>query len=334
MIDRVNIKSIPRETSRFARMTRTVWLIYREALRQEADVYHFHDPELIPAGLLLRLAGKNVIYDLHEDYPKDILAKGYLPRWSRGTVAWLMEQLEKATCRHFSAIVAVTPAIAERLRMINRRTVVVYNYPRQEEVVLRDFFVPWSARQQTIAYIGGITRQRGIREMVAAMNIVLPSLGATLELLGPTVSGDIQLEEFQKHPGWARVRYRGVLDSESTFRTLHTVKAGLVPFHPIPNALESLPQKLFEYMGAGIPVIASNFPLWRRIVEDSGCGIVVDPLDPVSIAQAIEYVLTHPHEAEEMGRRGQAAVLERYNWSKEAEKLVALYSGLVKPCAA
>src|SRR5215469_2066667 len=83
VVDGVTIRAVPREPSRFARMTRTVWNIYREAIRQNADLYHFHDPELIPVGLLLRCARKSVIYDLHEDCPRDILAKDYLPSWSR-----------------------------------------------------------------------------------------------------------------------------------------------------------------------------------------------------------------------------------------------------------
>jgi glycosyltransferase involved in cell wall biosynthesis len=96
-----------------------------------------------------------------------------------------------------------------------------------------------------------------------------------------------------------------------------------------------MPQKIFEYMGAGLPVIASNFPLWRRILGDAKCGIFVDPLDPRQIAGAIEYILKHPTEAEEMGRCGQAAMLKRYNWDTEAEKLVNLYAGLMEPtCAA
>jgi glycosyltransferase involved in cell wall biosynthesis len=333
VVDSVRIRAVRREQSRLARMTRTVWQIYREALRQNADVYHFHDPELIPVGLLLRLAGKGVIYDLHEDCPKDILAKDYLPSWSRAAVAWCVDKVESAASAHFSALVAVTPSIAARFQKINRRTVVVYNYPRADEVATGDSAAPWHHRTVAVGYVGGITRDRGIAQMVEAMGLLPPALNATLELLGPTVG--VQLDEFERHPGWTRVRYHGVVDPRTTFGLLGRLRAGLVLFHPVPNAIESLPQKLFEYMGAGLPVIASDFPLWRRLVQDPGCGIVVNPLDPKAIASAIEYILTNPVEAEAMGSRGQTAVLERYNWNQEAEKLVSLYTDLVKAqCAA
>jgi glycosyltransferase involved in cell wall biosynthesis len=334
-VDGVRIRAIHRAKSRLARMTATVAEVYREALRQNADIYHFHDPELIPVGLLLRAVGKRVIYDLHEDCPKDILAKDYLPSWSRTAVALCVGKIEKMASAHFSALVAVTPSVAARFQKINQRTVVIYNYPRTDEVVPQGDVTPWSQRAQAIAYVGGITRDRGICEVVEALSLLPPLLDATLELLGPTVPGDVALEEFKEHAGWARVRYHGVLDPQAAFRKLRTVRAGLVPFRPVPNNIEALPQKIFEYMGSGIPVIASDFPLWRILIRDSGCGLVVDPHDTAAMADAIEYVLTHPKEAEEMGRRGQEAVLTRYNWNQEAQKLVSLYSDLVKSrCAA
>jgi glycosyltransferase involved in cell wall biosynthesis len=328
--DNVEIKSVRRGSSRLARMTRTVWSVYREARKKDADVYHFHDPELIPVGLLLRASGKIVIYDVHEDIPKDILSKHYLPQWSRQPLAWLMERLETWASPHFAALVAVTPSIAARFLPQNRRTVIVHNYPYQKEVVSAQQPSPWEMRRQSVVYAGRITGQRGIREMVLAMSLLPETLPATLELAGDELPEDVSPDELHRCPGWKRVRHHGLLDQPSTLRLLHQMRAGLVLFRPEPNHLEALPQKIFEYMGAGLPVIASNFPLWKRILGDAGCGIFVDPLNPQQIAGAIEFVLTHPKEAEEMGRRGQATMLERYNWNTEAEKLVNLYTGLTR----
>jgi glycosyltransferase involved in cell wall biosynthesis len=333
--DRVQIKAISRDESRVARMTRTVWRVYREAWRQAADVYHFHDPELIPVGLLLRARGKKVIYDIHEDLPKDILSKFYLPLWSRRATAWMAEKFEGAACGHFSALVVVTPSIAERFRPLNRKTVIVHNYPYPKEIVFARESAPWETRRNSVAYVGGITAQRAIREMVQAMALVPDSLDATLELAGNEIPEDARPREIHALTGWKRVQHHGFLDQPSTFRLLHNVRAGLVLFHPEPNHLEAMPQKIFEYLGAALPLIASDFPLWRRILGGTGCALFVDPRDPQAIADAIEFILTHPDEAESMGRRGQAAVLEHYNWDTEAEKLVNLYSGLLTPpCAA
>ncbi len=333
--DDVQIKSVPKNTGRLARMTSTAWRVYREARKQNADVYHFHDPELIPAGLLLRAQGKKVIYDIHEDLPKDILSKHYLPSWSRVAISWMINGLELAASARFSALVTVTPSIAERFLFINKKTIIVHNYPYVEELMQAVQSSPWNDRRQSVAYIGGITVQRAIREMVSAMSLLPEALPATLELAGPEIPSEADSAQLRKHAGWQRVLHHGFLDQPSTFRILQSVKAGLVLFYPEPNHLEAMPQKIFEYMGAGLPIIASDFPLWRRIIGDAGCGLFVDPLKPAEIARAIEFVLTHAKEAEEMGRRGRLAVAQKFNWGTEARKLVDLYKTMgVASCAA
>jgi glycosyltransferase involved in cell wall biosynthesis len=328
VVDEVNVKSIRKERSRLARMSLTVWRAYCAAMRIDADIYHFHDPELIPVGLLLRAHGKHVIYDLHEDYPKDILSKGYLPAWSRGAISWAMDRLERAACGRFSAVVAVTPSIAERFRRINRRTVIVHNYPYPDEVIPQDAGSSWNSRRQSVVYVGGITRNRGIREMVEAIGLLPASLHAELELAGPLVAQDIELAELQKLPGWKRVKYHGLLELFTTFQLLQQARVGLVLFYPEPNHIEAMPQKMFEYMGAGIPVIASDFQFWRRLIGSVGCALFVDPADPRAVADAIRELLTHPEKSMEMGLRGQAEVRSRFNWENEAHKLIRLYDGL------
>jgi glycosyltransferase involved in cell wall biosynthesis len=286
-------------------------------------------------GLLLKARGKKIIYDIHEDLPKDILSKHYLPPWSRSAISSLINLFERSASRKFSALVAVTPSIAERFRTINRHTVVIHNYPYVKELMQGGTSIPWAQRRPSVAYVGGITVQRAIREMVSAMALLPESLSATLELAGPEIAAAADSKLLRADPGWKRVHHHGFLDQPSTFRILQNVRAGLVLFHPEPNHLEAMPQKIFEYMGAGLPVIASGFPLWRKIIGGSGCGIFVDPTKPAEIAGAIEYVLTHPEEAEKMGHLGQAAVLKSFNWDSEATKLVNLYRQLGEnPCAA
>jgi hypothetical protein len=323
VVDGVQIKAVPKTGGRISRMAKTVWQVYREAARLNARLYHFHDPELIPVGLLLRARGKKVIYDIHEDYPQAILSKYYLRHWIRRPGSWVMERFENFASRRLSALVAATPAIAERFRGMNGRTVAIQNFPLKDEMIT-GWDIRWRDRPLDIVYAGGITAIRGIRQMVEAMGL-LPEGLATKLILAGELSPPSFRHELAGLPGWGRVEMLGLISRRAVAQLFGNVRAGLVLFLPEPNHVRSQPNKLFEYMSAGIPVIASDFPLWREIVEEAGCGLVVNPLDPQAIAGAIEHLLTHPEEAEAMGRRGREAVEKKYNWASEEKKLLALY---------
>jgi glycosyltransferase involved in cell wall biosynthesis len=330
----VRIKAIPREPDRFVRMTRTAWRVCVEALRQDADLYHFHDPELIPAALFLRARGKKVVYDIHEDLPKRILSKPYLPDWSRRLVSWVADKAESTASSFFSGLVTVTPFIAQRFESRNKRTVVVLNYPREADFSSAEAETPWETRPPAVAYVGGVTLNRGLREMLVAMALLPQSLSAVLEIAGNAVPDHDRSDALASLPGWQRVRQHGILDRSGVAQLLTQVRAGLVVIHPTVAFLQAMPVKMFEYMAAGLPVIASDFPNWRRTLEGVDCAIFVDPLDPHAIARAIEHLLTHPAEAQEMGRRGQTAVHSRFNWDMQAKKLCNLYDDLlVSTCA-
>ena len=314
---------------RFFRMTITVWRVLQAALKEHAQVYHFHDPELIPVGLILRFLGKKVIYDVHEDYPLAIQSRYWLPLWIRKPVSWLFERFEYFSAKYFNYIVSATPAIAKRFESINDNTVIVQNFPLLEDLSITENKIPWQDRLDAVVFIGAIDILRGIREMVEAIELVQRKSNAHLILAG-NFSPESLKEEIQALPGWKKVEYRGFLSPKKQAELLKLVKAGLLFYHPLPHHQVSYPTKLFGYMAAGIPVILSDFVLWKEIVEGAGCGLVVDPLDPQAIADSIVYLLEHPKEAEAMGRRGIKAVEKRYNWSKEEEKLLRLYKDLLE----
>ena len=315
----------PAPRGRLLRMTLGAWRMGRAVLRARPRVAHFHDPELIPVGFALRLAGVRVIYDVHEDVPRQILSKHWLPAVvrrpvARRPVAWAVSALEWFAGRSMTAIVAATPTIAARFPA--PKTVTVQNFPILSELTVPDS-LPYDQRPSHVAYVGGITRNRGAIEMVEAIARV--SCGdARLRMAGNVEPASLR-DELATQSGWERVDKLGWADRQQVANLLGSVRAGLVVLHPIANYPDAYPVKMFEYMAAGLPVIASNFPLWREIVEGNECGLTVDPLDPEAIAEAIQYLLDHPDEAQTMGENGRKAVAERFNWGNEAEKLLALY---------
>jgi glycosyltransferase involved in cell wall biosynthesis len=321
----VRIVGIGNSRGRLHRMTFKMLQMMRAAFRLRADVYHLHDPELLPLGILLRLCGKCVIYDVHEDLPRDVLHKKYIPSRLRRPFMHVIEWMETAAARRMSGLVAATPSIAGRFQPANANTVAVSNFPLLSEFVASRP-PEWRRRKQAVAYVGGITEERGIAQTLSAMDLLSES-GVRLELAGWFPDPALH-RQLSGTAAWRNVDWHGLLGRQEIAELLNSVRAGLVILHPQPNFMDSQPVKLFEYMAAGIPVIASDFPLWRGIIDSVRCGILVDPYDPAAIANAINYLLTHDEEAEEMGRRGRLAVEQRFNWKIEEQKLLGLYHAL------
>ena len=308
-------------------MLRTTWAIYRAAAQEKADVYHFHDVELVPVGMLLRLRGNRVVYDIHEDYPREILSKYYIPVWLRPLLARVVEKIENLAVSRFSALVVTTPHIARRFRHLEGPVFTVQNFPILDELVDDTRIIPWHLREAAVIYVGNITIMRCIREMITAIGLLSDDHSVELHLAG-TYSPPGLRNEVASLRGWKRVRELGFLDRQGVKRALQRVRAGLVLFRPGLNYTNAYPNKMFEYMAAGIPLVASDFPLWREVVNKAGCGILVDPLDPRATTAAIAHLLHHPQEAEAMGQRGRRAVEELYNWESEKKKLLTLYEQL------
>lgn len=313
------------------RLTRAVvgsWRAMKAVIALRPAVVHFHDPELIPMALVLKAVGYTIVYDVHEDVPRQILDKHWIPRPLRWTVSKAAAAIERVAKFSFDAFATATPHIASKFPA--SRTVIVQNFPMPEELIA-PHAQTYPERPLQIAYVGGTTRERGGSEMVNAMAIVADDRpAARLAWAGPFTPASFG-EHLRNLPGWAMVDYRGKLDRPSVAELLGTSRAGLIVFQPAPNHMEAQPNKLFEYMAAGLPVIASDFPLWRNIVTEAGCGLLVDPQNPSAIADAVTWILDHPDEAEAMGRRGQHAVASTYHWDREAEKLLALYAKLLAP---
>jgi glycosyltransferase involved in cell wall biosynthesis len=268
--------------------------------------------------LKLRRHGKEVVYDSHEDLPRQILDKPYLQKFVRKALSTFMEWYENRAASKLSGIVTATPHIKERFNKLNRNVVNINNYP---VFATTSEVSKYSERKNEVCYIGGIFETRGIKELVDAIELT----DVRLNLAG-NYSPESLRSELEKKSGWKKVNEYGFVDREQINRILSTSKIGIVTLYPTMAYLDSLPIKMFEYMAAGIPVIASDFPLWKSIIDKYGCGLCVNPQKPAEIANAINYLMHNEKLAEEMGRRGMIAVKEECNWKKEGAKLVEFYN--------
>lgn len=325
VIDDIEIIPLPKPKCRFERMTKVVWGLFISALKEKADIYHFHDPELIPVGILLKFFGKKVIYDVHENFPDIALTRKWIKfQFARKIVSLMTHALETIGSFLFDAVVTATPKIAERFSA--SKTITVYNFPSLTEL-LNPSSVPYVERPKSFIYVGGIIKDRGAEEIVRAIELLDDIPGARLDLAGNISLGFA--DTLKSFPGWNLVNYHGHVARKELAQLLGNARAGLVLPHSVPNLVDSLPVKMFEYMAAGLPVIGSDFLSLRQVVEGTGCGLIVDPLDIKAIEKAMRWILDHSAEAELMGQRGCQAAKRIYNWDAEAKKLVALYKKLL-----
>lgn len=318
----INIFDVGLPQKRLDRIFKTTRKVFQKAISLDADIYHLHDPELIPIGLKLKKQGKIVIFDSHEDVPVQIRSKPYLISPLRYLIGHIFSLYEKYSCKKMNAVIAATPFIRDKFLTINPNTIDINNFPIFNEIQPVN---SWKSKQNIICYIGGIEAVRGIREIVIALETIKTK--SKLQLAG-SFSQRILKKEVKTYKGWEKIEELGYLNRDGVKKVLERSVAGLVTLHPIENYIDALPVKMFEYMSSGIPVIASNFPLWKEIIEKNNCGLCVDPLDPKAIAEAIDFLIDNPIKAQEMGSNGRKAILKEYNWGIEEQKLISLYSRL------
>lgn len=317
-VDGVHIHDIGIAGGRFQRMIIRPWRMLIEARKQRAEIYHFHDPELLLIACFL--PGK-VIYDSHEDVPRALYSRDWIPHWIKPWLSAVFEKFENFVARRLSHVIGATSHITERFRTLNPKSETINNYPLLSE--LQDG-VAKKGTDLVVCYVGSISRARGVMEMITA----LENVDARLIMAGQFEDAATE-RTARSLPGWSKVDYRGVVSRLQVQDILAESQAGLLFFHPDPNHVRAQPNKMFEYMSAGLPVIASNFPLWREIIEGNDCGYCVDPMSPEAISSGIEKVLIEPMRAQQMGANGRAVVLNRYNWTIEEAKLVTIYSKLL-----
>lgn len=325
--DGVEIISIGKPQNRLFRILISTMKIYFKALHLHPSLCHFHDPELIPVGIMLKLTTKTkVIYDVHENYQNTIRSSSWVRKPFKLPVSILYRLLEVVSNPFFDHNITVTDSIEKKFNVT--KTTQIRNYPLiidENEVAHPEILE--KSNQINLVYIGDLSVKRGLFEMVNSLE--LTETNAVLNLYGRFIppSSIENIEQFIKS---GKVKYHGWLDRKDVNLVLSNSHIGLVLVHPEKNYLNSLPNKLFEYMSAGLPFICSNFDYWNQIVYENNCGLMVDPFDTQKIAQTIDFLSNKPDLRKEMGLNGKKAISEKFNWGTEAKKLISLYENLLQ----
>jgi glycosyltransferase involved in cell wall biosynthesis len=322
------VKHMPLKTytSRLKRMIYGTREAYKKAKALNADVYHFHDPELLPAAWLLKKKDNTVIYDIHEDYITSILQKDYMPKPIKKMIAVAYKYMEKFFARHFQL------SLAEKYyKDIYPDGVLVLNYPTVNEKFMKHDR-EGSPQEDKLLYTGNVSHVRG-----ALFHAKIPLIDDQAEVyfvgkcpsgLAKEMEGVAGAEKDRLHiEGMDQFIEKEVIEERYLERNW---LAGIALFPPTEHYRKKELTKFFEYMNAGLPIISSDFPVWKEFMDTYECGIAVDPNNDDEIKQAIHYLRNNPEEAKQMGENGRKAVQEHLNWRTQEETLINWYDELLK----
>lgn len=290
-----------------------------------ADIYHFHDPELMGLGLKLQKKGKIVIFDSHEDVPNLIKIKPYIPKPLRNLMAKVYCVYERRCLSRYDAVVSVTGYIVDRLKQINLHTYQITNYPKLQERQIEDR--KWD---RTLCFAGLLTPNWMLKEIIS----ILPKIDATFYIAG-NYSGEDYINSLKQVAGWENVVFMGRLSRDEVFNLYNNCSVGLaIETYDNPNAgyhKGSLgTTKIPEYMSMGLPIVVSNTEVWGGVVRKYNCGVAIDnPTNSNEIAKAIRYLLDNPEEAKRLGENGLIAVKEEFNWEAQERIVFNMYDEIL-----
>ncbi|MDA3894044.1 MAG: glycosyltransferase [Salinivirgaceae bacterium] len=314
--------------NRLGRMLAVTFKMTKMALKTKAVIFHFHDPELMLSGILLKLSGKKVIFDVHENVRLSISSKDWLPNCLKPFVRQIYFFVERFSILFFDALVLAEDSYLKYYPQL--KSTVVLNLPILIDNIsaTRNFEKPHS-----FVYTGGVSENRGVWEMIKLVEkLNQHNVVCALKIVGQIFSDNLKSEIIKyinKHGLTEQIELVGKIEFTQIQSYLENADIGLVFLKPVANYLESLPTKMFEYMQFGLPIILCNFPLYENYINKTRAGICIniEKIDD-EIPKIVEF-LENTEELQSMSKNGLQSVSLKYNWISEEQKLVSLYQKLL-----
>ena len=327
VVNGVKIVPLPKFSNRINRIIEGNKLALQRALEIDAQVYHFHDPELLPVGLKLKKQGYKVIFDMHELVGLMIRSKQWIPKPLRWGMEKIYAQFESKAFKKFDKIIVVTE------KMVSDYTDVIYPKYKNKVEIIRNYSLVSSISQAepkqidtegatNFIYVGGLTRERGILQLVKSIQKFETG---KLWLLGPWESTEFESEcsEADKN---GKMQYFGLLPMPEVYEYIQAADVGLTVLNPTVNHLASLPVKAFEYMAASKPQIMSNFPFWEK--SFAGCAVFIEPDNPHELESAFQKMIESAALRKTIGEKSFQMVTDHFSWEAESDKLLNIYKNI------
>lgn len=306
---------------------------YRIARSLNSDIYHFHDPELLPVGVLLQTTtDARVIYDAHEDYGYNAIKyRKWIPRPIRPGIAKVFPKIQSTFANRIDAVITTTEPIAQQFRDFGHSNVeVIHNYPKTENISISDPPIERS-KDITLVYVGSFEHIHGLMPMLQLIReLVERNKNVELWMLG-SFSDELHKRKANQFIGdhnlRGNVEFVGRVPYQEIFSYLNRADLGLCLVDR-KRCEYALPTKIFEYMYSRTPVLATDTQSIRPYISKN-IGRLVSQNDPEEQSDAVEELISAPDRLEEMGNQGREQVKQQYNWESEAERLISIYESLL-----
>ncbi len=309
----VNIIGIRPNCSKFSRLFVQPFRVLRNALKVDADIYQFHDFELWPIGIVLRLLGHKVIADIHEDVPGQLMQREWVPNIIRRPLSLFAQWFENLCAKNVSGIITADDVLANRFITLNANVQAIKNYPLA--VILPE--TESNSDRFLVSSLGGAFKER-CAEIV---------IGASRQLahVDFEIAGGLSANYQDLNWESTNCRYLGYISSQKVLEQYSKSDVLIVMFNDAPNHQSIKSNRFFEAMYAGKPVIVSNLPKWKKFIDDYQCGLYVDLSCPQELSTAISTLEGDQVLAKRMGDNGKKAVDEYFSWSSQVPKLLKMY---------
>lgn len=302
----------------------------RRALALHADLYHLHDPELLPwANLMLKGSGRPIVYDCHEHLDLNMISKTWIPKPLRPILGGPAAKIEQVFARRLAGVVVVNRTMKARFANQKQPVVLAGNCP-----IVELFEVPsaHTAEQEAIIYAGWMGKKSGYETIVKSMEILKAQHSeAFVDIFGRMLWKDVSPSIKFSTEELARrgIRFRQPQPYEKIAQRLSRYRVGWCPLYDTPQNRVGIPTKVFDYAAAALPVVVSDLPVMAKFVRDNDCGLVAKHDSPPAHAEAIHQLLDDPDAAARMGANGRKAIEREYNWSSQMRSLLGLYDQLL-----
>lgn len=322
--ENVHVKLLPIYSNKFLRLFFSWFACLRALLKTKGiKVVQFHDPELIFFGVGAKIFGYKVIYDKHEDVRKQIYTKPWMSNATKHIISGIYHGLEQFLTLFFDVVITVTPQIKEKLSHRNVR--LVRNFPIRNELYDPNAN-PISERQPVLFYVGDASVERGLNSIV--YGFANSTKAKKLVIVG-RVSSEGYFERHVHPRKDQTIELLGQQDRSVVRQQINEAMVGIVMIPNIPSFRVAYPNKVFEYMSAGLPIVASNLPNLKRFIEDEKAGLCVDPDNYEAIGRAIDQIMENGESANSMSENGRQLVEETYSWEAEIPEFLSIYRELL-----